>query len=634
MARLDNRLEDLPLLVSQVETALHEYAYSPRQGLEKLQTLLTSLEARSRPKLPCPVYHQRLSAFLAATNRLIASGCPYFDHYHAAFLAAADALMQMAVGGQTGEDRALQLMRLLSVDRPCWAVIAAISEEDILFEYRDYEAEWQAAYGGAKHSRTNVDAYLAALSSAGQVAFQLDEVRDGLLIGRFLLTSTQSLVWLQKRFPALSWRVSFVNQEMPSVNQEASFINQKASFVDQKVSFSQSLCELSILPLFQHITMPRAARYRLLDLYVGHLKRLSYQAFGSLFSSAGQVIEQSQVLVPSKRQLTTFEVDESARYFPVRHGGSVYIGYDAKTPSSKVSYLDCLGEDYLPCFLSEVETLGGSFVFDHVDCVGRYELSAEALFMVGDSWWFRVEEGVNAEVVTSLYGAENSPDMLSSLLPKESAKVLIVKQCGHYFALPYTSIRDVEGVCATMQAPRFWVKNVWLSASNTPLLEPWLLQVDCLPQVFDRLGRNKSTPPPKKGYYFGQVCGRMFWVEADLILALLSYQTPFSWLCGEGKAADKPLFILYDGRCFDKVIASDLLLNQEPCTETPAFSVILDAMGESIVLPFSSCDWCAALPESVESESNINGSSLSNKVVINKKNFLSAVAGLWPSSSA
>jgi hypothetical protein len=625
MARLDNGLMDLSLPISNVEIALHDYVYSPRRGLEKLQSALLSLRDVSQLGVVHTLYHQRLNSFLTAIDELLISGSPYFSHYHSAFLSAADALLQVVMADRFSSGRSQQLDSLLSVDRSCWALVMSIAnEKETSLVYRNYEARLDSS----QLNVMSVDAYLEAFSSAGRVSFQLDSVKDSRLNGRFLLVSVQSLSWLKRRFASLHWQVLSINEKEPL----------------------RDLCELSFLPLFQNVTMSRDSRYRLLALFEDKFKALFYQVFSSFFSLNLTHVGQAGRLVPSLNSVTSFEQDERLVYFPMRHGGSVYIGSRIiGNIDPKISYVKCLGRDYLSYFLYEIETSFGRFTFDQQECFGRYSVDEGDLYLEGESIWFQPEEDVKAEVLLNM-PLISASGMAFCLLPESITQVLVVKQGELYFALPCSFVREVEAVCSVMSSPRSWVKNIWLSQTGAPLLEPWLLNKSMLPQSCGWPEKNKSTYPSKNGYYFGKVYGRMFWVEADLILALLPYKAPFSVTYLESDELCVAQFFTHDGRSYDKVM-SDVSLpgGVGSALEKVAFSIILEWMSESVVLPFVSCEWSATLGAghcvcefSVPSDGMVGGcenivSQLAclqeGDLVINKKNYLSFVAGFWPSSS-
>ncbi|WP_421855242.1 hypothetical protein [Marinomonas sp.] len=625
MARLGNGFVDLSLPISNVEIALHDYAYNPRRGLEKLHIALLSLQEISRPKIVNTSYYQRLSSLLNAVDGLLVSGSPYFSHYHSAFLSATDALFQAALAWQFGSDRSQQLDGLLSAERSCWAVVMSIADEkDVSLMYRNYEARLDST----QLSSMSVDAYLEAFSSAGRVSFQLDSVKGSRLSGRFLLISVQSLSWLKRRFPSLQWQVLSINEKEPL----------------------RALCELSFLPLFQNVSMSRDSRYRLLALFEDRFKALFYQEFSSLFSLDLTYVDQSRRLVPSVNNVTTFEQDEHLAYLPVRHGGMVYLGGRMLSDiDSKMAYVKCLGRDYLSYFLYEIDTSFGRFVFDQQECFGRYKIDEGDFFLEGAFCWFKPAEGVKAKVLL------NMPLIASDCasfcqLPEAITQVLVVKQGELYFAIPYFFICEVEAVCSAMPAPRSWIKNIWLNQTNVPLLEPWLLSKSMLPKIDCWPEKNKSTYPSKNGYYFGRLCGTVFWIEADLILALLPYKAPSSVVSFEDVEHRFVSFLIHDDQSYDKVIPEALLSNEGSSSiDKMTFSVILEWMGQSVVLSFASCDWSATLPASngikefsLPSEEVISGcgniishlaSFQDGDLVLNKKNYLSFVAGFWPSSS-
>ena len=621
MARLDNGLADLSLPISTIEIALHDYAYNPQRGLEKLYSALLSLQNASHSRGIHSLYGQRLNSVLTAVDSLLVSGSPYFSHYHSALLSTVDALFQVAMACQFGSDRSQQLDRLLSAERSCWSVVMSIADEkDVSLTYRNYEARLDSTQFNA----ISVDAYLEAFSSAGRVSFQLDSVTDSLLNGRFLLISVQSLSWLKRRFPSLQWQVLSVNEKEPL----------------------RTLCELSFLPLFQNITMSRNSRYRLLALFEERFQTLFYRVFGSYFSFDLTRVDQAERLVPCTNNVVTFEYDENLAYFPIRHGGLLYMG--SRTEEDISSYVQCLGRDYLSYFLYEIDTSHGRFVFDQAECLGCYDVVEEDFILDQERIWFKPEQGVKAEVILSVSLISSRDSAFCPLLGGIS-QVLIVKQEQYYFALPYLLMREIEAVCSMMPAPKSWVKNIWLSHNNAPLLEPWLLSKRTLPQSNVWSEKNKSTLPSKNGYYFGKVYGRMLWVDANLILALLPYEAPSSVVQFEEDGLRSKAFFIHDGRSFDKVIPEEPLYTEDGSfLQNNAFSIILEWMGEPIVLSLVSCDWSVALPESNDyirdasfifddaacgTMINRFASLQEGDLVINKKNYLSFVAGFWPSSS-
>lgn len=623
MARSDSGLIDLSLPISNIEMALHDYAYHPCRGLEQLQSTILSLQKISQSSITHGLYHQRLNSFTAAVDELLLSGSPYFTHYHSALLSAADALLQVAMAGQFSVDRSRQLDGLLSGERSCWALVTSIAnEKGSPLEYRNYEARLDSVQSNAM----SVDDYLEVFASVGRVSFQLDSIQSSCVNGRFLLISVQSLSWLKRRFPLLQWQVLSVNDKEPL----------------------RDLCELSFLPLFQNITMPRESRYRLLDLFEDRFKALFYQPFGSFFLSSPSHVHHTDRLVPSMDNITTFEQDTGLVYFPVCHWGYVYIGAQVLGGGAETSYIKYLGCDYLSYFLYEIETSFGRFVFDQKECLGRYNVELSDVFLEEEAFWFEPEQGVRAKILLSMPLVAPQYTAFCPLLEAIS-QVFVVKQGMFYFALPYTFFREVEAACSMMTVPRSWVKNIWLSQTDVPLLEPWLLSGNMLPHLSRCPEKNKSTYPSKNGYYSGRVYGRMFWIEADLLLALLPYKESSLVVHFEGDELRLMPFFTHHGRSFDKVMTRESLSeDSNTSVDKVAFSVILEWMSESVVLPFASCEWSITLGAShcvrefsSPSDELMSGEGIKSQLaamqegdfVVDKKNYLSFVAAFWPPSS-
>ena len=623
MARLDNGIMDLSQPVSDIEIALRDYVYQPRRGLEKFQAALLSLQNATQSHRAFVLFHQRLSSLLTAIDELLLAGSPYYSHYHSAFLSAADALLQVLIAARFAAERAQQFDDLLSSDRSCWSLIRSIaSDNDTSLTYRNYEARLEAG----QLNVMSVDAYLEAFSSAGRVSFQLDSVKDSQLNGRFSLISVQSLSWLKRRFPTLHWKVLSVNEKEPL----------------------RDLCELSFLPLFQNVTLSRDSRYRLLALFEERFKALFYQEFGSFFPNLINV-DQAKRLVPCDNHISTFEQDNHVSYFPVRHGGYVYIGRRGADEESNLFYVKCLGRDYLSYFLYEVDTSFGKIVFAQQECIGRYKVEVGDLLIEGESIYFAPEDHIRAEVILNMpiFAGQHS---FYCPLAEGINQLLVVKQGESYFAVPYDSVREREAICVTMSMPRSWVKNIWLTQMGEVLFEPWLLNNKAQPKLGGWPEKNKSSYPAKNGYYSGKLCGRMFWIEAELIMAILPYKKPNEMVCFENDKFHSMAFFIHEGRSFDKVMS--LSSESEALSfskDEMAFSVVLEWMSESVVLPFASFKWSATLTpngdicdftlpsdEMLKGYENIKNhfdSLPKGDLVINKKNFLSFVAGFWPTSS-
>ncbi|NVK72493.1 MAG: hypothetical protein HWE24_03350 [Oceanospirillaceae bacterium] len=616
-----NGIIDLSVPISQVEMALDNYAYFPYEGLESLQLALLTLQKKTCSSSFPSIYQSRLSSLVSAVDQLLANGAPYFQSYHNAFLSAADSLFQLAVGCQFSIDQSMQLHNLLSLDRPCWVVVTSLIQEAVTSPvYINYQAKYDAGKEGENRS---IDEYLSLFSGVGQVSFQLDIAEGVVKRGRFLLLTVQSLSWLQTRFPMLDWRID-------SVNEEESL---------------KRLCELSFLPLFQHTTMQKDVRYRLLALYEERLKRIGFQPFSEVFSPNFECIEQPDRLVPQKSQMMGMEGVEDTTYFPMRYGGSMYICASHSVGAHSKSSFSCkedLGYDFLPYFLYEIETPYGPLVFDKTECLGLFFVSAGDLELFEDTFWFDVNEDVSAQVVLSspfLLTANNSA---FCLLPTSVSDLLVVKQGSRYFALPYLSVREVEAVCSKMRTSNPLIKNIWLSRFNTPLLEPWLLDFRFALEARKGTVKNKSMYPVKKGYYSVRFHGKTLWIEADLVFALTSYQRPLEIAYLNQNKLCFWSFIVHDGYCFDKVLLTSIDNEEQgSCSESNTFTMYLDQLGEAVVLHLTSCEWFVSLPdEHYEADFSMFNEWMGNKksiccpladsekgaVVLNKKNYLSFVA--------
>ncbi len=613
MERPNKEFISLSLCVSEVEFALHEYTYAPQLGLDRLQITLLSFQENAQLESLPKAFHLRLILLLDTVNRLLILGAPYLPHYHVAFLSATDALFQVAIGSQFGRDRIKQLSPLLSIDRPCWAALSLV-EEKFTSIYSKYEARLQSI--DDKADSITVDSYLKSLSAVGRVSFCLDSIKLSYLEGRFSLISVQSLSWLKARFPALDWRVEVEGDES-----------------------LRRLCEFSFLPLFQHDSMGANFRHSLLELLENKSTRNFYIRFEALFGSDSVILREGDRLVPKLDGARLIdikgkyknEVCVSPSCFPLRHGGFFYAGLMSQQEKrSKIIYVERLGQDFLSSFLYEIKTTNSYFVFDQQECLGCYSVFASEIVTVNDEFWFKSNRCVDAKVPPSMI----EPFLDEGVFPADEVlELLVVEQAGEYFALPYLSIRELEGVCSVMPSPRLWVKNIWLDRLNEPLMEPWLISCSRLPEVYLPAETARLIRMPKSGYYSGKVGEVIFWIEASLVLEVAPYKTPISVV---GNNCVEP-FIIHEGRSFDR-LSSEENISPLKCnaSEQYAFSAILEWGGESLVLSFGSCEWHASLPENTDSTLmpsevvDLGGEirhlpALQTRIVIDKTNFLSFV---------
>ena len=616
MAGLDNGVTNLSLPIAQIESALHEYAYSPADGMAQFHQSLSSVKDVLKSHHFSPLCNLRLLDLLSAVDGVMSLGSPYHREYQLAFLSAADAIIQVTLACQIDAERATQLETLLSAERPCWQVVLSCFKQS--FDEPAYTS-FEASLSGNSNSPISIDTYLEALSRVGRVSFQVDSLQDSVVMGRFSLVSVQSLIWLQGKFPDLHWKA------LPKSNKET----------------LRELCELSFLPLFQNISMSRDLRYRMLDRFNDLFKEQFYKRFSDYFRSDAPLLNSANYLVPLVEHVAPIEVDRGCNYLPVRHGGTVYL---ASLEGEQLSYLSCLGRDGLAYTLYEIESSFGRLVFDRRECLGSFLVTKESLQKVSGRWLFSMDNRLEAEVVLDVF-LFSKVDAFC-LLPSVIEHVLVVQQGGRYFAIPYFCIREIEAVASRMLSPRAWGKNVWLSAQNELLLEPWLLNSECLPKVSHWQKCKREALPTKNGYYSGVVCGRMFWIEASLVVALLPYQLPKTIISRVGSDIEFSALVVHDGCCYDRVMSElPFDLGGDFSSGDFAFTVVLELTGRTIVLPLATCDWNIAVPEAEYIQDFIALDSASNsqnekttafysdhsEILITKKNFASFVAGIWPS---
>ena len=623
MEKIDNELMDLSSWISNVEIALNEYANAPESGLKSLRLSLTFLQNNISSSSFHDLFQSRIDMFIGAIDSLALSGSPYSSQYHIAFLSALDAFSQVFIGSQFGADRSRQLSSVFSMERSCWSVLSLLANAEQSHPiYGYYEAKLNIV--STKIEFIAVDDYLKSLSDLGRVTFSLDEVGELSLSGRFFLQTVQSMAWLKQRFPILQWSLA----------------------VSDDVSSLRDLCEVSFLPLFQHRALNRESRYTLLEKFESQFKSLFYKKFGELFISDFINVKQMNRLVPVLSNKTypneIDPVDDGmlSVYSPVRHGGFFYKGLIAQETLSNVSYLERLGQDILSNFLYKIETKDGCFVFDKIECIGCRQMTLDNTVVIDRSIWFQLNEEIQAQV---FIGGTTSPLTKGALFQsKQRIDVLVVEQVGEYFALPFLSIKEVEGVAVQMRSPRLWTKNIWLTKENKPLLEPWLVSLERLPDTKLLVSSDAVQDEIKQGYYLGKIYGKSFWIEASLMLSVLPYQSPFILFDFDGKKAEP--FIIHDGRCFDRVVhVDDVVHGESSRNKLPIFSVILEWSGKTLVLPFDSCDWSVSLPENVigkcadssafeMSDNHVLPFLESSLVIIDRTNFLSLIDGFWSSS--
>ena len=584
MVSLNHSAIHLTKSISDVEEALLDYNYYPLRGLSKLQSSLLTMQASTQSDDFHPLFHLRLDGLLASIKKLTDSGSPYDENYHAAFSSASDALFQIALACQLGIDHSSQLSHLLSAERDCWAKLSNMA--DVLDKHpvaTAYTAFLSA--DSFSMSSSTVEDVLISLSGVGEVSFHLTTSLTPMVSGHFKLITIQSLAWLKSRYPDLNWHGPVRLTEDPL----------------------KCLCELTFLPLFQNLTMPRASRAQLLAQFEHDFKDIHYQKFDSLFSGKTNSVLNGHIRVPVERDFPRIDFDQSMICFPVHHGGYVYSAcryLNEQELNQKVIYTACLGRDFLPHFLYEVSTTFGQCVFDQKDVHGRYAVDESDFQRDGGQLWLSLE-GVRATLLLSMpIFASNAA--VYCLLPHCVSNVIVIAQAGRYFALPYDHIRDVEGVCSRMQSPQAWVKNVWQTPSNVFLLEPLLFHFENAPIIPSKPNRKRFGNKDKSGYYSGRLGELSIWVCAELVSAILPYQSPNQFVWMNDRQFVSTAFIIQDGECFDKVLSQHTCYDSALVLDEPAeFSVVLECQENSVVLPVLDCEWHPSLPDEWVSPSSV-----------------------------
>ncbi|MBJ7536802.1 hypothetical protein [Marinomonas transparens] len=628
MAQIDNESTTLSRHVSALEVALHEYALSPREGLSHLQVSLAAFQTITQSVINHSVFHEQLTVCLNAVDALLVSGAIYSKEHQLILLEVTDALLQFAIGFQFDEERASQLVALLSMDRSCWRALNSITQNLSTPNYLTYEGSWVG--GGSYHE--GVEFYLKQLSVLGDVAFHLDSIQMSKLAGRFSLTSAQSLAWLRRRFPMFRWEL------VADTNDES----------------LRELFELIYLLFFQSNEMGKPSRHRLLDSMEHQVKSLFYRAFVALLpADSSDEIADHKRLVPFLPDSLLPAFERSLTAFPIRDGGRFYVALQDRKQKTLAGfdYLTCLGRDILPCFLYVIQTDFGPFAFDQAECFGSYSVSADDFQPLEQEWFFSPEPDISAKLMLELPLSSLNNGLIPIVPLLEGVKdVLVVQQGGKYFALPYLALTEVEAFCSLARTKNEGVKNTWLSLSNGSILEPWL--EFCLPsaQYFVSPVKNKSTTFSKNGYYLAEVDGVSFVIEASLIAELLPYQCSCHYLYTGRGGIHYHQFITYEGQSFFQILplASDGNGSQNYKTvEKSKFSAVLEWMGESVILHLTSCDWSDSLPQAEclkefdvakEIASHEGGmgyftSWRGKSVLLNNENYLSFVRAIWPPAS-
>lgn len=584
MVSLNHSAIHLTKSISDVEEALLDYNYYPLRGLSKLQSSLLTMQASTQSDDFHPLFHLRLDGLLASIKKLTDSGSPYDENYHAAFSSASDALFQIVLACQFGIDHSSQLSHLLSAERDCWAKLSNMA--DVLDKHPVATAYTAFLFADSfSMSSSTLEDVLISLSGAGEVSFHLTTSSNPIVGGYFKLITIQSLAWLKSRYPDLNWHGPVRLTEDPL----------------------KRLCELTFLPLFQNLTMPRASRAQLLAQFEHDFKDIHYQKFDTLFSGKANSVLNGHIRVPVERDFPRIDFDQSMICFPVHHGGYVYsacLSLNEQERNQKVIYTACLGRDFLPHFLYEVSTTFGQCVFDQKDVHGRYAVDESDFQRDGGQLWLSLE-GVRATLLLSLpIFAQNAAAYC--LLPHCVSNVIVIAQAGRYFALPYDHIRDVEGVCSRMQSPQAWVKNVWQTPSNVFLLEPLLFHFENAPIIPSKPNRKRFGKKDKSGYYSGRLGELSIWVCAELVSAILPYQSPNQFVWMNDRQFVSTAFIIQDGECFDKVLSQHTCYDSALVLDEPAeFSVVLECEENSVVLPVSDCEWHPSLPDEWVSPSSV-----------------------------
>lgn len=625
MVCLGSDVMDLSKVISHIEMALHDYSLRPQSGLKKLQVALLTLRNGYPSDGFHPLFDRRLATLIDTINTLINTGSLYDESLHIHFLSATDALIQVALASQFSLDHAHQLDYLLSDQRDCWGETADLTEVSSLVPVRSV---YTAFLPPPISLSSPVDDFLSLLTGVGDVSFHLTSSAKTHTDGYFKLVTNQSLVWLQSRFPDLLW------QDVTNLSDDP----------------IRHLCELSFLPLFQNLTMPRATRYRVLSLFEQQFQDHYYCAFESFFPAQASNVLGGECRVPAEGSRVEMHFDDRLTYFPVHHGGHYHIGSQCLIDKpDTVSYALCLGRDFLPHFLYQVSTSFGVFVFDQKNCFGRYPVALGECQQQDGGWWFVTEQGLRAQLLLSL-PVFNQHGAYCCLL-EDIHSVLVIRCSDQYFAVPYLNIREIEGVSSKMESLSPWVKNVWLTQSNESFVEPLLFSLDISSSADALVALRTKDKVDRQGYYHGQLGNLALWIDAKLVRDILPYQKPHNLVWDSGVGCVPVGFIIHDGECIDKALTQYSCYDSSLIPEGSAeFSVLLQGKEGTVVLPLSSFEWRSRLPDEMghayfkkqpdaikqpdwprQKGEQSEGVFLNNKeAVVNAANFAFFVAEFWP----
>ncbi|MEL0614303.1 hypothetical protein [Marinomonas arenicola] len=604
-------------VISALAEAIDAYPPSPKSGLINIKCALSDLShclvANNAPDIVC----ERTRLGMLSVDNVISKQPIYDSKLAVALYEMADSLEQYTLAWALGEAYVGLTLSLFTEERFCWRLLAQKKSLARTLPCYLYEGRLSVS------SPLDITDAMACLSAIGKVSFHLDEDLDSVGTGCFHLCTVQPLDWLRVRFANFTWRYSATDENEP------------------KVAFLLS----SYGATFLSEALPQRQRRALLASISESIRTHYYVEFSDYFSSIerGGKLVNGERLVPRSLSMLPIAVTAGQVARPVRIAGYHYlqIGADSDATSVAESKGDlasnkvCLGRDLLSSWLYVVDVGEQWWAFDQADFVGCFALQ-NTRFQQTDSGWkcyFETGIGASLHVNADLFLIE---DGVFQCLNDTSLELFVINQDGRYVAVAIKSLHQEEGICAVSYQVGKRIKNIWLTAKSRRFIEPWLAEY-LLPEVKRVPGGEHSAQ--KTGYYQVALKGGLLWIEANLVLDIVStasHSLLGSFSTGEG---ERESALLYGMEYFNRIVL---------CQNEVVNRMVLLLDGCSLAFQAPLFTWCARLPDQVAMAdvshlsvlSNSDGlcvlgcnTAYENNFVINTNTISDFIHYLWPQHS-
>lgn len=646
-------ISDVSLLMAEIEAAVVSYTMQPRSSLERSRSLLGRLEEECQFAFSSTsLFHSQLILIQNTIDQLLGLDCPFHTDWQTLFLPCLDAIFQNVMAVQLGPEYQQLHVRSLLPHNSYWQSLidfqARLSDPADRFQY-------VAELTGEKSF--DIEGLLQRLVEFGSVSFEVSGTVNGCFVGRFSFETSVPLSWLDRFFSELEWVENKaeqtdkqtaisdfqVSENLTKTVSTNDLVGQTALLEHLALSFP------ALLSVFQSNNLSRHWRDSFLTQYTQHVQQQIYTTFADVVGNMAQVDPAfSQFPVP-RVNLSSWSVEQESMLFPTRWQGSFYalahnvsasdtsavVESDAVTATKTITQSVYLGRDILPSVLYQIDYLSQQLHF-HCSEARPYCIEADQISFTNQQAFCCLEDERRVPLVTSLevYSIDQAA---CKLFPNHGKiDVLVVTQLGQPFAIPYDMLRCVEAVALDCHCVGPQVRNIWLDKKGEMLLEPSLANASIMPPLERGLRAEMVPRLGKKGYYFGLCNGLPLAIEADLVEDITPYKLPQCFNLYTEFGLQSRYFMPSLESCVEYVELNKGASGFSETSSTGCFSVILEADGKSVVLPFVSVDWYESY-QSIESLELGSGSELSNDlehedlVVLDKKKYLSFITDYFAS---